>query len=207
VLVSRRIRGVIQEVESARPAPTTLGYARTSSTRGSIDRARVSPESPRNLGGQCLSCRPPSHEPFPPKAHQCQLFPVRAPSSSRASVQLMQNRLVMAHLALSLLAPQGQAPEIAEALRSLSHRARLDRGCNSSEVYASLEDQSRLSLQQEWVAEADLARYVRSDDFTAVLALLDLAAAPPALEFQCSGRNRGLDYVAELRGVQNPAGG
>lgn len=105
----------------------------------------------------------------------------------------------MAHLALCLLAPRGQAAEIAEALRSLSRRAQLDRGCDSSEVYASLEDQSRLSLQQEWVAEADLARYVRSDDFTAVLALLDLAAAPPALEFLCAGHKRGLDYVAEVR--------
>jgi quinol monooxygenase YgiN len=115
-------------------------------------------------------------------------------------------RVVMAHLALSLLAPRGQAAEIAEALRSLSRRAQLDRGCDSSEVYASLEDESRLSLQQEWVAEADLARYVRSDDFSAVLALLDLAAAPPAIEFQCSGQKRGLDYVAELRGGQSPAG-
>jgi quinol monooxygenase YgiN len=112
----------------------------------------------------------------------------------------------MAHLALSLHAPQGQGLEIAEALRSLSHRARLDRGCESSEVYASVEDQGRLSMQQEWEEEEDLARYVRSDDFTAVLALLDLAAAPPALEFQCAGEKRGLDYVAELRGVRSPAG-
>ena len=118
----------------------------------------------------------------------------------------MQNPVAMAHLALSLLAPRSQATEIAEALRSVSRRAQLDRGCNSSDVYASLEDHSRLSLQQEWVAEADLARYVRSDDFAAVLALLDLAAAPPALEFQCAGQNRGLDYVAELRGGQNPSG-
>jgi quinol monooxygenase YgiN len=114
--------------------------------------------------------------------------------------------VVMAHLALSLLAPRGQAVEIAEALRSLSRRAQLDRGCDSSEVYASLEDQRRLSLQQEWVAEADLARYVRSDDFTAVLALLDMAAAPPALEFLCAGQKRGLDYVAEVRLGKSPAG-
>jgi quinol monooxygenase YgiN len=112
----------------------------------------------------------------------------------------------MAHLALTLLVPQRQATEMAEALRSLSRRAQLDRGCGSSEVYASLEDRSRLSLQQEWEADADLARYVRSDDFTAVLSLLDLAAAPPVLEFQCAGQKRGLDYVAELRGAQSPAG-
>jgi len=118
----------------------------------------------------------------------------------------MQNQVVMAHLALSLLAPRAQAAEIAEALRSLSRRAQLDRSCESSEVYASVEDESRLSLQQEWVAEADLARYVRSDDFTAVLALLDLAAAPPALEFRCAGQKRGLDYVAEVRGAQSPSG-
>jgi len=115
----------------------------------------------------------------------------------------------MAHLALTLLAPRGQAAEIAEALRSLSRRAQLDRGCDSSEVYASLDDRSRLSLQQEWVAEADLARYVRSDDFSAVLALLDLSSVPPTLEFHCAGQKRGLDYVAELRdghSGQGPSG-
>jgi quinol monooxygenase YgiN len=112
----------------------------------------------------------------------------------------------MAHLALSLVAPRGQTAQIGEALRSLSRRAQLDRGCDSSEVYASLEDQSRLSLQQEWVAEADLARYVRSDEFIAVLALLELSAATPTLEFQCAGQKRGLDYVAELRGGQSVAG-
>jgi quinol monooxygenase YgiN len=118
----------------------------------------------------------------------------------------MHNGDAMAHLALSLLAPRGQAAEIADALRSLSRRAQLDRCCESSEVYASVEDESRLSLQQEWVEEADLARYVRSDDFTAVLALLDLATAPPALEFRCAGQKRGLDYVAEVRGGQGPPG-
>jgi quinol monooxygenase YgiN len=112
----------------------------------------------------------------------------------------------MVHLALSLLAPRGQAAEIGEALRSLSRRAQFDRGCDSSEVYASLEDESRLFLQQEWTAEADLARYVRSDDFTAILGLVDLAAAPPALEFQLAGQRRGLDYVVELRRGQSPAG-
>jgi quinol monooxygenase YgiN len=112
----------------------------------------------------------------------------------------MQRGAFMAHLALSLLAPEGQAREIADALRSLACRARLDRGCESSEVYASVEDQSRLSLQQEWAAEADLARYVRSDDFTAVLALLDMAAVPPVLEFRCTDQTRGLDFVAEARG-------
>jgi quinol monooxygenase YgiN len=118
----------------------------------------------------------------------------------------MHNEGVMAHLALSLLAPRSQAAGIAEALQSLSRRAQLDRSCECSEVYASLEDESRLSLQQEWAEEADLARYVRSDDFTAVLALLDLATAPPALEFRCAGQKRGLDYVAEVRGGQSPSG-
>ena len=118
----------------------------------------------------------------------------------------MQERVVVVHLAVSLLAPRDQVAQVADALRSLSRRARLDRGCDSSEVYASVEDQSRLSLQQEWVAETDLARYVRSDDFTAVLALLDLAVATPTLELQCAGGTRGLEYVAEIRSRETPVG-
>ena len=108
----------------------------------------------------------------------------------------------MSRISLSLLAPPGHAREVADALRALARRARQDSGCSFSEVYASLEDQNQLVLREEWSADEDLARYLRSDDFSQVLTLIEMAAAPPLLEFQVAGETRGLDYVAEVRGAQ-----
>jgi len=108
----------------------------------------------------------------------------------------------MVHLSLTLGVPPGLTREVSDALRALARRARRDSGCAASDVYASVEDQSRLVLHEQWTGEDDLARYIRSDDFTQVLTLIEMASHPPVLEFQIAGETRGLDYVAEVRGRQ-----
>ena len=107
----------------------------------------------------------------------------------------------MSHLSVSLLAPPGHAREVSDALRVLARRARQDSACTFSEVCASLEDQNQLVLREEWAADGDLARYLRSADFTQILTLIEMAAAPPVLEFEVAGETRGLDYVLEVRGA------
>lgn len=120
--------------------------------------------------------------------------------SAPAARSLLGHRTVSL-ISLSILAPPGHARAVADALRALARRARLDSACSFSEVYVSLEDQNQLVLREEWTADEDLARYLRSDDFSQVLTLIEMAAAPPLLEFQVAGEIRGLDYVAEVRGV------
>lgn len=105
----------------------------------------------------------------------------------------------MVHLSLALGVPPALIRDVSDALRALARRARRDSACASSDVYASIDNQSRLVLQQDWTAEADLARYIRSGDFTQVLTLIEMATEPPVLEFDLSGHKRGLDYVAEVR--------
>jgi quinol monooxygenase YgiN len=110
----------------------------------------------------------------------------------------------VAQLSIRLLAPAGHAREISQALSALARRARRDRACVSSEVYESVDDQNRLRLEAEWTDAGDLAHYVRSDDFADVLALLEMAAEPPVLQFRLAGVTRALDYVAELRRGEKP---
>jgi quinol monooxygenase YgiN len=105
----------------------------------------------------------------------------------------------MVHLSLALGVPPASIREVSDALRALARRARRDSACASSDVFVSIDNQGRLVLQQDWTAEADLARYVRSDDFTQVLTLIEMATEPPVLEFDLTRQKRGLDYVAEVR--------
>jgi quinol monooxygenase YgiN len=112
----------------------------------------------------------------------------------------------MAELRFSLLTPTERIREISGALGALARRACHDTGCITSEVYASLKDPNHLVLQGEWRSDEDLARYVRSKDFTQVLSLFEMAAEPPFVEFRVAGKTRGLDYVSEVREVQTSIG-
>ena len=105
----------------------------------------------------------------------------------------------MTHLVLRFVAPQGQARIVVDSLRAVARRARQDHACEASNAYTSVEDQDHLVLEQDWRAVSDLSRYIRSDDFTQVLALIDMSAEAPRFELQHIGETRGLDYVIEVR--------
>jgi quinol monooxygenase YgiN len=113
---------------------------------------------------------------------------------------------LVADLRLSLIAPTEQTREISGALGELARRAGRDSACLSSQVYASLSNPNHLVLQERWKSEPDLARYVRSDDFTQVLTLFEMALEPPIVEFIVSGVAHGLDYVANVRRVTTSNG-
>jgi len=98
-----------------------------------------------------------------------------------------------------MLVPPGQARDFTTALSTLARRARHDRGCLHADVLEALDNRSHLHMRSEWSDERALAQYVRSDDFTQLLSIVDMAAEPPALEFWLGGTTRGLDYVAEIR--------
>jgi quinol monooxygenase YgiN len=106
---------------------------------------------------------------------------------------------------LSLLVLPGQVRGVSEALRAVARRLRGDCGCASAEVYVSVENADRLVLEARWTAPEDVARFIRSDDFTNLLTLMEMATEPPVLEFRVGGGTRGLDYVAEVRGGAGPA--
>ena len=52
---------------------------------------------------------------------------------------------------------------------------------------------------EEWATEADMRRRVRSNCFTPLLSLLELAHEPPRVQFDFVTTTRGLDYVVQAR--------
>jgi quinol monooxygenase YgiN len=106
-------------------------------------------------------------------------------------------------LALILAAPTGQIQEISTALRSLARRARQEWGCLSFDVYTSVEDQNRIFMQVDWSDPRAMAAYVCSDEFSQVLTIVEMSPEPPTFEFHVADRTRGLDYLAEVRGLES----
>jgi quinol monooxygenase YgiN len=53
---------------------------------------------------------------------------------------------------------------------------------------------------EQWRSEGDLHRRIRSEDFKAVLALMDLSEAPPEFRIHTISESQAMDSLATIRG-------
>ena len=68
-------------------------------------------------------------------------------------------------------------------------------GCRSCRVYQDLEN------AEEWSTSAALTRYLRSDLYRTILAVMESASEPPELRFDTNSDTAGVDLVKAVRGV------
>ena len=111
------------------------------------------------------------------------------------------------HLRLRCRSPQTRM--LGEALQALARVVRLESGCVEAQPWAQLDDRDCLDYVELWESEAALRRALRSAHFTRLVALMETAAEPPALEFRTIGEIRGLDLAWDARGEggDDPLGG
>ena len=91
----------------------------------------------------------------------------------------------------------------AEVIRTLVAQLgpiRVQPGCLRCELYRDVEDPGAITLVEEWDSQAELDRRLRSDDYRAVLAAIELAQEQPAIHFDTVIRRAGLEIIASARG-------
>jgi hypothetical protein len=66
-------------------------------------------------------------------------------------------------------------------------------------VWIDESDESTVRYLEEWATEEAMRLRVRSEPFTRLLELLELAREAPCVQFDFVKETRGLDYVAEVR--------
>jgi quinol monooxygenase YgiN len=104
----------------------------------------------------------------------------------------------MVRLNVALRAPSARnAQELLEALRYLMMSTRAEPGCLGCSAW--VDPDSTVHYLDEWATEADLRRRVRSDSFTSLLGVME-SGLDPEVQFDFVTRQRGLDYVFEVRG-------
>jgi quinol monooxygenase YgiN len=107
---------------------------------------------------------------------------------------------------LRIHVPPAKRGEIDRILRSLLGPARVRGGCLACRVYQDMEDPEVLALVQEWASPDDLERYLRSEDYPTLLALMESGAERPEIWFDTIATREGLERLAAARGVSaNPA--
>jgi len=102
-------------------------------------------------------------------------------------------------------APQA-CDEAAAALRSLVGPVRAEPGCGATRLLRDTEDGCMLTWVEEWRSVEDFERHLRGVAFRRILAVIELAAAPPTVEIDDVSSRRGFELVEEILGL-TPAEG
>ena len=89
--------------------------------------------------------------------------------------------------------------EALRILRSMAEQSRVQPGCLSCQVYRNGQEDNVLMFEQQWNNEADLERYLRSDDYQKVLLLLEMAMKKPEIRFDTVLSSRGIEAIEKAR--------
>ena len=105
----------------------------------------------------------------------------------------------MIELHLCLRAPRRRTRPLVAALQALARLARLERGCLEVHVFTECNDLRRLCYSELWDAEEDLRSMLRSERFTHLVALMEMSAEPPSLDFRTIAETQGLEFAWQAR--------
>jgi quinol monooxygenase YgiN len=95
--------------------------------------------------------------------------------------------------------PQSRA-EVVRTLTAQLGSTRVQPGCRKCDLYQDVEDPEVITLVEQWESQADLTLRLRSRDYRAVLAAIELAREQPEIHFDTVTRRGGLEVVASARG-------
>ena len=92
--------------------------------------------------------------------------------------------------------------EVWRTLRTFLGPIRGRPGFIACHCYQDIERDTCLLLMEQWRSEADLYGRIRSEDFKAVLALMDLSEAPPEFRIHTISDSQEMEALATIRGQE-----
>ncbi len=98
-----------------------------------------------------------------------------------------------------VVVPESRRAEVLQALRLLRGPTAARMGCDSFHLYRDDEDENALLLLQQWASKADLERYLQSELYSTILAVIETAIEPPDIRFDTVVSTAGIDLVMAVR--------
>jgi len=90
--------------------------------------------------------------------------------------------------------------EALQVLRTLVGPVRSHAGCTQTLLMSDVQNDEIITWVSRWRTRPDLDRHLRSSHFRRLLAVMELAAEPPDIDFECGTELRGLDLLEEVLG-------
>ena len=101
---------------------------------------------------------------------------------------------------LRLLAPPRLRREILQMLRSAMGPTLAERGCRNCHLQQDADEENLLTFTQEWERREDRDRHMASNEYRRVLAVMDMADAPPSVSFlTVLDESAGFERIAAAR--------
>jgi quinol monooxygenase YgiN len=111
----------------------------------------------------------------------------------------MDSGMIELHLAIQL--PRRQKRVLINAFQSLAKWARAEHGCSTAELFVAASDPRCLRYIETWKSEDELRQMIRSQHFSKLIALMELASEAPACEFRVIEETRGLEFAEQVRNL------
>jgi quinol monooxygenase YgiN len=97
-----------------------------------------------------------------------------------------------------LTTPRARA-EVVQTLAAQLGPTRVLPGCCKCDLYQDVENPEAITLVEEWGSPGDLRLRLRSEDYRAVLAAVELSQEQPEIYFDTVIRRGGLEVVVAAR--------
>jgi quinol monooxygenase YgiN len=100
---------------------------------------------------------------------------------------------------LRVIVPRSKRQEILQALRAVLATTEVQSECERCHLYRDAQDDRAFLLVQEWTTQSALDRYLRSDLYRTILAVLETASEPPEIRFDTLAQRAGVEVVEIAR--------
>jgi quinol monooxygenase YgiN len=100
---------------------------------------------------------------------------------------------------LRVVVRRSKRQEILRALRSVLATTEVQLECERCRLYRDAQDDRAFLLVQEWTTQTALDRYLRSDLYRTILAVLETAREPPEIRFDTLAQRAGVEVVEIAR--------
>lgn len=100
---------------------------------------------------------------------------------------------------LRIVATPRSRAEIIRTLAAQLGPVRVQPGCLRCALYQDLENPDAITLLEEWRSQTELNFRLRSEDYRAVLAAIELSQEQPLIRFDTVTRRSGLEIVVSAR--------
>jgi len=101
---------------------------------------------------------------------------------------------------LRMSVPREKKDDILRTLRMVTGPTRAHLNCISCQIYQDLEDENYVPFVQKWESWKALDKYIRSDEYKKILAVMELASEPPDIKFVEALKTDGMELIEEIRG-------
>jgi len=95
--------------------------------------------------------------------------------------------------------PSQKRDEALKILRSAAEQCKVWTGCISCRIYADLQEENVLMLEEMWRSEEELECHLRSDEYRNVLLVMEMAFEEPEIRFDSISGSSGLETVQRAR--------